>query len=62
MPILEAQADFGINLLRANPNVSSQSTIISPISISIALAMCFVGAKNKTAEQISKTIAGGKVV
>uniref|UniRef100_A0A914DXC2 Serpin domain-containing protein n=1 Tax=Acrobeloides nanus TaxID=290746 RepID=A0A914DXC2_9BILA len=57
MSILEAQADFGINLLRTNPYVSSQSIIISPISISIALAMCFAGAKNKTAEQISKTIA-----
>uniref|UniRef100_A0A914D633 Serpin domain-containing protein n=1 Tax=Acrobeloides nanus TaxID=290746 RepID=A0A914D633_9BILA len=58
MSLLEAQADFGLNLLRANPNASSQSTIISPISISIALAMCYVGAKNQTANQISQAIAG----
>uniref|UniRef100_A0A914DUI0 Serpin domain-containing protein n=1 Tax=Acrobeloides nanus TaxID=290746 RepID=A0A914DUI0_9BILA len=32
--------------------------IISPISISIALAMCYAGAKNSTADQISKAIAG----
>ena len=61
MSLLEAQADFGLNLLRANPNpnAASQSTIISPISISIALAMCYAGAKNPTANQISQAIAGG---
>ena len=59
MSLLEAQADFGLNLLRANPHAASQSTIISPISISIALAMCYVGAKNQTANQISQAIARG---
>uniref|UniRef100_A0A914E7S0 Serpin domain-containing protein n=1 Tax=Acrobeloides nanus TaxID=290746 RepID=A0A914E7S0_9BILA len=58
MSLLEAQTDFGLNLLRANPYATSQSTIISPISISIALAMCYAGAKNQTANQISQAIAG----
>uniref|UniRef100_A0A914DC82 Serpin domain-containing protein n=1 Tax=Acrobeloides nanus TaxID=290746 RepID=A0A914DC82_9BILA len=58
MSLVEAQADFGLNLLRSTTNAASQSMIISPISISIALAMCYAGAKNSTADQISKAIAG----
>uniref|UniRef100_A0A914EHG5 Serpin domain-containing protein n=1 Tax=Acrobeloides nanus TaxID=290746 RepID=A0A914EHG5_9BILA len=61
MSLLEAQTDFGLNLLRANSYAASQSTIISLISISIALAMCYAGAKNQTANQISQAIAGDAI-
>lgn len=60
MALLEAQTNFGLNLLRSIPTADTHSTIISPISISIALAMCYVGAKNDTARQISNAIANGR--
>uniref|UniRef100_A0A914DCN0 Serpin domain-containing protein n=1 Tax=Acrobeloides nanus TaxID=290746 RepID=A0A914DCN0_9BILA len=56
-----ALADFGIHLLRTNPNATIDSMVISPISISIALAMCYVGAKNNTSNQLAKVLGGGKV-
>lgn len=56
--ILEAQSDFALNLLRQQNAL--QSTIMSPISISIALAMVVLGAKDETAKQIRSAIAKGK--
>uniref|UniRef100_A0AC34GPB3 Serpin domain-containing protein n=1 Tax=Panagrolaimus sp. ES5 TaxID=591445 RepID=A0AC34GPB3_9BILA len=53
--MVNAQADFALNLLR-DSGVNS-STILSPISISIALAMVYLGAKENTATQIRNTIA-----
>jgi serpin B len=55
--MIEAQADFALNLLRDNG--MNSSTILSPISISIALAMVYLGAKQNTATQIRDTIAKG---
>jgi serpin B len=55
--MIEAQADFALSLLRES-GVNS-STILSPISISIALAMVYLGAKENTAQQIRNTIAKG---
>ena len=55
--MIEAQADFALSLLRES-GVNS-STILSPISISIALAMVYLGAKENTAAQIRNTIAKG---
>lgn len=55
--MVNAQADFALNLLR-DSGVNS-STILSPISISIALAMVYLGAKENTATQIRNTIAKG---
>jgi serine protease inhibitor len=56
----EAQADFGLKLLLVNSTNNRQSLFISPISISVALAMCYVGAKGKTAEEIANVVAGDK--
>uniref|UniRef100_A0AC34FIH7 Serpin domain-containing protein n=1 Tax=Panagrolaimus sp. ES5 TaxID=591445 RepID=A0AC34FIH7_9BILA len=53
--MVNAQANFALNLLR-DSNVTS-STILSPISISFALAMVYLGAKENTAAQIRNTIA-----
>jgi len=55
LPIVEAQSDFALNLLRSQNAL--QSTILSPVSISIALAMTLLGAKEETARQIRSAIA-----
>uniref|UniRef100_A0AC35FIS5 Serpin domain-containing protein n=1 Tax=Panagrolaimus sp. PS1159 TaxID=55785 RepID=A0AC35FIS5_9BILA len=55
--MIEAQTDFALSLLRENG--FNSSTILSPISISIALAMVYLGAKENTAKQIKHTIAKG---
>ena len=55
--MVDAQAGFALNLLRDNG--MNASTILSPISISIALAMVYFGAKENTAAQIRDTIAKG---
>uniref|UniRef100_A0AC34G2F2 Serpin domain-containing protein n=1 Tax=Panagrolaimus sp. ES5 TaxID=591445 RepID=A0AC34G2F2_9BILA len=52
-----AQADFTFNILRENGIDSS--TILSPISIIIALSMAYLGAKENTAAEIRETIAKG---
>jgi len=58
--ILEAQADFAVNLLREAVDVNkSASVIISPVSVAIALSMVYAGAKEKTAEEIASVIAKG---
>uniref|UniRef100_A0A7E4VPI9 SERPIN domain-containing protein n=1 Tax=Panagrellus redivivus TaxID=6233 RepID=A0A7E4VPI9_PANRE len=55
--IKQSQADFALNLIR---NISTKgSVILSPVSISTALAMVYLGAKNKTAIQIRDVIAKG---
>uniref|UniRef100_A0A914XXS5 Serpin domain-containing protein n=1 Tax=Panagrolaimus superbus TaxID=310955 RepID=A0A914XXS5_9BILA len=53
--MIRSQADFALNLLRDGS--LNSSTILSPISISIALAMVYLGAKENTAAQIRNTIA-----
>lgn len=58
LPIVEAQSDFALNLLRSQNAL--QSTILSPVSISIALAMTLLGAKEETARQIRSAIAKSK--
>uniref|UniRef100_A0A914C8G6 Serpin domain-containing protein n=1 Tax=Acrobeloides nanus TaxID=290746 RepID=A0A914C8G6_9BILA len=57
--LLEAQADFALQLVRESAPNADKSLIISPVSISIALAMCHAGAGNETALQIAKAIASG---
>ena len=54
----QVQADFGLGLLRETSNFEKDSKILSPISISMALAMCHVGARNNTADEIGKVIGG----
>uniref|UniRef100_A0A7E4V4T0 SERPIN domain-containing protein n=1 Tax=Panagrellus redivivus TaxID=6233 RepID=A0A7E4V4T0_PANRE len=56
-PLAQAQVDFALNLLRHTG--APGSTIISPVSISIALAMAYRGAKAQTATQIRDVIAKG---
>lgn len=58
--LLEAQADFALQLLRESAPNGDKSLIISPISISIALAMVHAGANNETAVQIAKAIASSR--
>jgi len=58
--ILEAQADFAVNLLREGVNANQNaSLIISPISVAIALSMVYAGAKEQTADEIAVVIAKG---
>lgn len=52
-----SQAEFALNLLR-NTN-QPESTIVSPISISLVLAMLHSGAKNNTANQLLEVFAKG---
>jgi serine protease inhibitor len=59
--ILEAQSDFALNLLREVSNQGQTTTIISPISVAIALSMVYAGAKDKTAEQMNKLLANGLI-
>jgi serine protease inhibitor len=58
-PILEAQADFALNLLREVSKQGQTTTIVSPISVAIALSMVYAGAKDETAEQMNKLLANG---
>lgn len=57
--VLGAQTNFSVNLLHEtlieNPNVS---IILSPISVAIALSMCYIGSRNSTNNEI-KTLLGG---
>lgn len=58
--ILQAQANFGLNLLREAVNANHDaSVVISPVSVAIALSMVYAGAKEKTAEEIGAVIAKG---
>lgn len=60
LTIANAQADFALNLLRAISSANGgqpESTIVSPISVSIALSMAFAGAKGETATEMSRMLA-----
>jgi serine protease inhibitor len=61
VPILEAQADFALKVLRAVLNQLQYTTIISPISVAIALSAVYAGAKDETAEQMNKLLANGLI-
>ncbi|KAF7634179.1 SERPIN domain-containing protein [Meloidogyne graminicola] len=59
--LIKAQADFAINLLSnvVFKNKPVESTIISPLSLSMALAMVYVGADGETNEEFGKLLSGG---
>jgi len=57
--ILEAQADAAVKMLLLVSKGGSSTTIFSPLSVSIAMAMAYAGAKDKTAEEIGKFLANG---
>ncbi|CAK5082022.1 unnamed protein product [Meloidogyne enterolobii] len=62
MAIIRAQADFAINLLSNvvfEQNKPLESTILSPLSLSMALAMVYVGADGETNKEFGKLLSGG---
>ncbi|KAL3099937.1 hypothetical protein niasHS_001863 [Heterodera schachtii] len=56
--ILEAQADFALNLLR-EVSTDDCSCIVSPFSVAVSLSMVYAGAKEKTGEEMGKLLAKG---
>ncbi|XP_012411818.1 serpin B6-like [Trichechus manatus latirostris] len=57
----EANGTFALNLLKKLGENNSKNMFISPMSISSALAMVFMGAKGNTATQISQALSFNKV-
>ena len=56
-PLLEANATFALNLLKTLGEDSSRNVLFSPISVSSALAMVFMGAKGTTASQMAQALS-----
>ncbi|CAK5131577.1 unnamed protein product [Meloidogyne enterolobii] len=62
--IISAQADFAINLLSNvvfGQNKPVESTIISPLSLSMGLAIVYAGADGETKEEFGNLLSGGKI-
>ncbi|CAO2595710.1 Serpin B9, partial [Lemmus lemmus] len=55
-PLLEANGTFALNLLKILGEDSSKNVFFSPMSISSALAMVFMGAKGNTASQMIQAL------
>lgn len=58
--LLEAQADFGLNLLRETASNSKASVVLSPLSVAIALSMAYAGARDETEQELNKILADGQ--
>ncbi|KAM9665830.1 serpin B6 isoform 1-T6 [Trichechus inunguis] len=56
----EANGTFALNLLKKLGENNSQNVVFSPMSISSALAMVFLGAEGNTATQISQALSLNK--
>ncbi|XP_038189639.1 serpin B6-like [Arvicola amphibius] len=56
-PLLEANGTFALNLLKILGEDSSKNVFFSPMSISSALAMVFMGAKGNTASQMVQALS-----
>ncbi|XP_028637609.1 serpin B6-like [Grammomys surdaster] len=56
-PLLEANGTFALNLLKTLGEDSSKNVLFSPMSISSALAMVFMGAKGTTASQMIQALS-----
>uniref|UniRef100_A0A8C6H424 Serine (or cysteine) peptidase inhibitor, clade B, member 6b n=1 Tax=Mus spicilegus TaxID=10103 RepID=A0A8C6H424_MUSSI len=56
-PLLEANGTFALNLLKTLGEDSSRNVLFSPISVSSALAMVFMGAKGTTASQMAQALS-----
>ncbi|KAK6758052.1 hypothetical protein RB195_015706 [Necator americanus] len=54
---LNAEMDFGLNMLRQSP--ITEQLVVSPISILLALAMVQAGARGKTKTEINQVISNG---
>uniref|UniRef100_A0A915PAH2 Serpin domain-containing protein n=1 Tax=Meloidogyne floridensis TaxID=298350 RepID=A0A915PAH2_9BILA len=60
--IISAQADFAINLLSNvvfEKNKPVESTILSPLSLSMGLAIVYAGAGGETREEFGNLLSGG---
>ena len=53
-----ALSTFGVELLK-NARQEEESTLVSPLSVSLALAMAANGAKGKTLEEFQQVLGGG---
>ena len=58
MTHINAETDFGLALLRQTED--NKSVVLSPISISLALALVHAGANGKTKEQIKNALLKGR--
>ncbi|XP_029324508.1 serpin B6 isoform X3 [Mus caroli] len=56
-PLQEANGTFALNLLKTLGENSSKNVFLSPMSISSALAMVFMGAKGTTASQMAQALS-----
>ncbi|KAL3081751.1 hypothetical protein niasHS_011836 [Heterodera schachtii] len=56
--IVEAQADFALNLLR-EVSTDDRSCIVSPFSVAVTLSMVYAGAKEKTGQEMGQLLANG---
>lgn len=55
---IDAETDFGLALLRQTKD--DESVVLSPISISLALALVHAGANGATKKQIKDALLGGE--
>ncbi|KAL3125611.1 hypothetical protein niasHT_010191 [Heterodera trifolii] len=56
--ILEAQADFALNLLR-EVSTDDRSCVVSPFSVAVTLSMVYAGAEQNTGEEMGQLLAKG---
>lgn len=55
--LLEANGTFALNLLKKLCEDNSKNVFLSPVSVSSALAMVFMGARGNTAAQMAQTLS-----
>ncbi len=53
-PVVSANSKFSIGLLKVLCKATTGNVIFSPLSISSALGLVLLGAKDKTADQLNK--------
>ena len=58
---ISAQADFAVRLFQ-NTYSNGENTLISPLSVMLALAMTANGAGNKTRTEMEKLLGGGSPI
>ncbi|KAK2507085.1 hypothetical protein MC885_009767 [Smutsia gigantea] len=58
--VLEANGTFALNLLKKLGEDNSKNVFLSPVSISSALGMVFMGAKGNTAAQMARVLSFSK--
>jgi serine protease inhibitor len=58
--ILEAQIDFSLQLLRELNLNSDISSVVSPISVILALSLAYAGAEKETRDEFEDVFSKGK--